>query len=233
MLLAVPYMRLGSKRYLWEYRQLQRRMEGQFIIHAVSHPPLGSLVVRWIGRQAGARVRDRHHVRETEQQIRYALGQTVVSMFNLVLVFAFGAALFGRRAGLLAAALWTVAPTVSSYATFAPDMNYALVFHLVLLLAWKVSAEPSLRRALAQGRPVIQVIPQGIPPESELQPALLAACRNGRALLLSPQPCGSRLNKKVATWCNEYVLRHADEIWVGDISPNGMLATMLKSLGRW
>lgn len=149
MLLAVPYMRLGSKRYLWEYRQLQRRMEGQFIIHAVSHPPLGSLVVRWIGRQAGARVRDRHHVRETEQQIRYALGQTVVSMFNLVLVFAFGAALFGRRAGLLAAALWTVAPTVSSYATFAPDMNYALVFHLVLLLAWKVSAEPSLRRALA------------------------------------------------------------------------------------
>ena len=91
----------------------------------------------------------------------------------------------------------------------------------------------ALRRALAQGRPVIQVIPQGIPPESELQPALLAACRNGHVLLLSPQPCGSRLNKKVATWCNEYVLRHADEIWVGDISPNGMLAAMLKSLGRW
>ena len=91
----------------------------------------------------------------------------------------------------------------------------------------------ALRRALAKGRRVIQVIPQGIPPESELQPALLAACRNGRALLLSPQPPGSRLNKKVATWCNEYVLRHADEIWAGDISPNGMLAAMLKSLGRW
>jgi REP element-mobilizing transposase RayT len=91
----------------------------------------------------------------------------------------------------------------------------------------------ALRRALAKGRHVIQVIPQGIPPESELQPALLAACRNGRALLLSPQPPGSRLNKKVATWCNEYVLRHADEIWAGDISPNGMLAAMLKSLGRW
>ena len=90
----------------------------------------------------------------------------------------------------------------------------------------------ALRRALAQGRPVIQVIPQGIPPESDLSPALLAACRAGRALILSPQPPGSRLNKKVATWCNEYVLRHADEIWAGDISPNGMLATMLKSLGR-
>ena len=90
----------------------------------------------------------------------------------------------------------------------------------------------ALRRALAKGRRVIQVIPQGIPPESELLPALLAACREGRALLLSPQPPGSRLNKKVAAWCNEYVLRHADEIWAGDISPNGMLAAMLKALGR-
>ena len=90
----------------------------------------------------------------------------------------------------------------------------------------------ALRRALAKGRHVIQIIPQGIPPESELPPDLLAACRDGRALLLSPQPPGSRLNKKVATWCNEYVLRHADEIWAGDISPNGMLAAMLKSLGR-
>ena len=90
----------------------------------------------------------------------------------------------------------------------------------------------ALRRAIAKGRPVIQVIPQGIPPESELPCDLLAACRAGRALLLSPQPAGSRLNKKVATWCNEYVLRHADEIWVGDVSPNGMLAAVLKALGQ-
>lgn len=84
-----------------------------------------------------------------------------------------------------------------------------------------------LRRALAKGRSVIQVVPQGIPRESDMSPALLSACREGRALLISPQPSGSRLNKKVATWCNEYVLRHADEIWVGDISPNGMLSSLL------
>jgi REP element-mobilizing transposase RayT len=88
----------------------------------------------------------------------------------------------------------------------------------------------ALRRALAKGRRVIQVVPQGIPPESELPPALAAACRAGRALLLSPQPGGSRLDKKVAAWCNEYVLRHAREIWVGDISPNGMLRTMIEGL---
>ena len=88
-----------------------------------------------------------------------------------------------------------------------------------------------LRRALAKGRSVIQVVPQGILLESEMSPELSAACREGRALLISPQPRGSRLNKKVATWCNEYVLRHADEIWVGDISPNGMLSSMLSRLG--
>ena len=90
----------------------------------------------------------------------------------------------------------------------------------------------ALRRALAKGRHIIQVIPQGIPRENDLPPELLAACREGRALLLSPQPPGSRLNKKVATWCNEYVLRHASEIWAGDLSANGMLAAVLKALGR-
>ena len=90
----------------------------------------------------------------------------------------------------------------------------------------------ALRRALSKGKRIIQVIPQGIPPEGELSPELVAACREGRALLLSPQQSGSRLNKKVATWCNEYVLRHSDEIWVGDISPNGILHAMIKGLGN-
>ena len=89
-----------------------------------------------------------------------------------------------------------------------------------------------LRRALEKGRPIIQVIPQGIPLEDELSPELQLALKEKRALLISPQPTGSRLNKKVATWCNEYVLKQAAEIWVGDISPNGMLAMMLKGLKR-
>ena len=90
----------------------------------------------------------------------------------------------------------------------------------------------ALRRALAKKRPIIQVVPQGIPPESDLSPELQLALNEKRALLVSPQPTGSRLNKKVATWCNEYVLKQAAEIWTGDISPNGMLAMMLKGLRR-
>ena len=90
----------------------------------------------------------------------------------------------------------------------------------------------ALRRAVAKGRLVIQVVPQSLPLECDLSPELQTALKEDRALFISPQPPGSSLNKKVATWCNEYVIRHADEIWTGDIAPNGMLETMLKATGR-
>ena len=117
----------------------------------------------------------------------------------------------------------------------ASSMRAASAVNNPIILSTFTSAQEreALRRALSKGKRIIQVIPQGIPPEGELLPELAAACREGRALLLSPQQSGSRLNKKVATWCNEYVLRHSDEIWVGDISPNGMLHAMIKGLGKF
>ena len=90
----------------------------------------------------------------------------------------------------------------------------------------------ALRRALAKRRPLIAVFPAGIPADAEFAPDFAAAIREGRALAISPQAPGSRLNKKIATWCNEFLLKNAEEIWVGDISPNGMLAQMLAGLGR-
>ena len=66
----------------------------------------------------------------------------------------------------------------------------------------------------------------------ELSSEQQQALAERRLLFLSPQPSSSKLNKQVATWCNEYVLRHASEIWVGDISPNGMLDAMLTALLR-
>lgn len=90
----------------------------------------------------------------------------------------------------------------------------------------------ALRRALDRRRPLIAVFPAGIPAAGALGEGLAAAIREGRALAVSPQTPGSRLNKKIATWCNEFVLKNADEIWVGDLSPNGMLAQMLAGLGR-
>ena len=90
----------------------------------------------------------------------------------------------------------------------------------------------ALRRALAKKRPLVAVFPAGIPNESEMAGGLSAAIRAGWALAISPQPTHSRLNKKIATWCNEFLLKNADEIWVGDLSPNGMLAQMLVGLSK-
>ncbi|MGN0843477.1 MAG: transposase [Kiritimatiellia bacterium] len=90
----------------------------------------------------------------------------------------------------------------------------------------------ALRRALAKRRPLVAVFSAGIPEESALEPRLAAAICEGWALAISPQAPGSRLNKKIATWCNEFLLKNADEIWVGHLSPNGMLTQMLAGLGR-
>lgn len=88
----------------------------------------------------------------------------------------------------------------------------------------------ALRRALAKRRPLIAVFPAGIPEAQEMAEGLAVAIGAGEALAISPQPPGSRLNKKIATWCNEFVLKNADEIWAGDLAPNGMLAQMLTGL---
>lgn len=90
----------------------------------------------------------------------------------------------------------------------------------------------ALRRALGKKKPLVAVFSAGIPAEAEFAPGLTAAIREGWALAISPQAPGSRLNKKIATWCNEFLLKNAEEIWAGDISPNGMLSQMLRGLGR-
>ena len=87
-----------------------------------------------------------------------------------------------------------------------------------------------LHRALMKKQSIIHVCPQGIPPEQELSPEQQLALAEHRLLFISPQPSGSKLNKKVATWCNEYLLRQAQEIWVGDITPNGMLDVLINAL---
>ena len=83
--------------------------------------------------------------------------------------------------------------------------------------------------ALAHIRLFIHVCAQGIPAVESLSAEQQIDFEEKRLLLISPQPGASTLNKKVATLCNEYVLRQAVEIRVGDISPNGMLASLLES----
>lgn len=113
----------------------------------------------------------------------------------------------------------------------AVSKGAALVAAVLISTFTSAQEREALRRALAKKRPLVAVFPAGIPAESALEPTLAAAIREGWALAVSPQASGSRLNKKIATWCNEFLLRNADEIWAGDLSPNGMLMQMLTGLG--
>ena len=84
--------------------------------------------------------------------------------------------------------------------------------------------------ALASGRRFVKVCPGGIPLESELEPAVVAACNEGRGLLISPAPSGTGINKQRAVWCNEYILKNAAEVWAGDITAGHTLASLIAAL---
>ena len=85
-------------------------------------------------------------------------------------------------------------------------------------------------KALASGRRFVKVCPGGIPLESELEPAVAAACNEGRGLLISPAPSGTGVNKQRAVWCNEYILKNAAEVWAGDITLGHTLASLVAAL---
>ena len=85
-------------------------------------------------------------------------------------------------------------------------------------------------KALASGRRFVKVCPGGIPLESELEPAVAAACNEGRGLLISPAPSGTGVNKQRAVWCNEYILKNAAEVWASDITPGHTLASLIAAL---
>jgi len=87
-----------------------------------------------------------------------------------------------------------------------------------------------LAQCLARQHPYVQVLPAGIP--EPLPAAWLAACQAGRALLLSPAPPGTILNKQRAIWCNQYVLGQATEVHCGYIQPGGTLETLLHTCSR-
>ncbi len=86
-----------------------------------------------------------------------------------------------------------------------------------------------MRHCLAAKEPFVWVRPGGLP--TTIYGDLQAAINEGRALLLSPVPEGTGVNKQRAIWCNRYVLNQAKEVQHGAISRGGMLETLLKAKG--
>ena len=87
-----------------------------------------------------------------------------------------------------------------------------------------------LSKLLAKGRRFVRIYPGGIPPLEMLEPEVAKACKAGNALLISPVPAGTGINKQRAVWCNEYVLKNAAEVWAGAITPGHTLESLVKAL---
>ena len=87
-----------------------------------------------------------------------------------------------------------------------------------------------LSKLLAKGRRFVRIYPGGIPPPEMLEPEVAEACKARRALLISPVPAGTGINKQRAVWCNEYVLKNAAEVWAGAITPGHTLESLVKAL---
>ena len=87
-----------------------------------------------------------------------------------------------------------------------------------------------LSKLLVKGRRFVRIYPGGIPPPEILEPEVAEACKAGNALLISPVPTGTGINKQRAVWCNEYVLKNAAEVWAGAITPGHTLESLVKAL---
>ena len=87
-----------------------------------------------------------------------------------------------------------------------------------------------LSKLLAKGRRFVKIYPGGIPPPEMLEPEVAEACKTGNALLISPVPTGTGINKQRAVWCNEYVLKNSAEVWAGEITPGHTLESLVKAL---
>ena len=104
--------------------------------------------------------------------------------------------------------------------------------HLEPVISTFTSAQERavLGKLLAKGRRFVRIYPGGIPPPNELEPMVAAACEAGNALLISPVPSGTGINKQRAVWCHEYVLKNAAEVWAGAITPGHTLDSLVKAL---
>ncbi len=132
MLHVIPRIQ-STHDFLSRFQEIQPKLRSS--IHGLSHPPFASLSLNWIGQVMGIQ---ENNILLPDVRLRYAIGLTLFGALNLLLLFFLGRSLFDAQTGFLTAVLWTTAPAVSAYATFAQDSIYALFFNSALLLSWHV-----------------------------------------------------------------------------------------------
>ena len=83
-------------------------------------------------------------------------------------------------------------------------------------------------KCLRNKRPFVWVCPGGI--WEPLPVDIARACKEGWAFVCSPVPSRTGVNKQRAIWCNQYVIKQAESVWVGSIRSGGSLETLLTTI---
>jgi REP element-mobilizing transposase RayT len=126
--------------------------------------------------------------------------------------------------------LWRKAGTEARHDEEARHAQEARQHDPVISTFTSAQERAILRKLLAKGRRFVKIYPGGIPPPEMLEPEVAEACKAGNALLISPVPTGTGINKQRAVWCNEYVLKNAAEVWAGAITPGHTLESLVMAL---
>ena len=115
------------------------------------------------------------------------------------------------------------------YKTEAGEVRYTAHLKELPLVSTFSSFEEqgALARRLEAKRPFVWVDPAGI--RANLPAPVKAACDEGWGLVISPVASGTGLNKQRAIWCNRWVLKVSERIYVGTITKGGTLDTLLSS----
>jgi hypothetical protein len=129
---------VNSRDYISHFQERLGKLRSS--IHAVSHPPLASLSLYWIGRPLGA------HGDVYRDRLKYCAALTLFAGLNVLMFYLLGRALSGSvKVGLICALVWPSLPFSQAYSVYAQDSLYAVFFNLALLLIWWVGVAEGRR----------------------------------------------------------------------------------------
>jgi hypothetical protein len=132
MLHCMPYVR-GVDHYIRNFEAIQPNLE--ISMHGLSHPPLASLSLHWLGQMTGA---EGLRTSVESDRVFYAFALTGFNALAIPAMYVFGRAVFADpRVGLMGALLWLVKPAALAHNTFAQDGVYTVFFILTLTQIWR------------------------------------------------------------------------------------------------
>ena len=151
VLYALPHVK-SSRKFMRDFTEYQRKGHLRKTIHAMSHPPGGTISLRWLGKMVGAKNVDAAAVRDDRIRLRFALAMSAVAALNALLIVWFSREMHGSwSTAMNSGTLWGLMPGALAYGSFAQDTVYTAFFILAFALMWRTLHRESMPWVSAVG----------------------------------------------------------------------------------